>query len=241
MWQKTVYVDKKYRPYVKNLSSAFEETENLTVAESETKSGTRFSLAASDESGNAVKRKVDDEICNFLLESVKFDFLTEKSGCLASTPSEAAVVAAMLYFDVSGEPPAVKSVIENLDTVSVDGVFNFALGTLKNNWEEIVSLSKNILSVSADPSDLLSVAGFISASGEEGGASLLVYDIGSKNYLKNLTLKSDVKVPMLYEDEELNLVTAVVKQHPNRIILESNNLSAAAKSALKSLAAIKKA
>ena len=125
--------------------------------------------------------------------------------------------------------------------MSVDGVFNFALGTLKNNWEEIVSLSKNILSVSADPSDLLSVAGFISASGEEGGASLLVYDIGSKNYLKNLTLKSDVKVPMLYEDEELNLVTAVVKQHPNRIILESNNLSAAAKSALKSLAATKKA
>lgn len=241
MWQKIVYVDKKYDRYAANLNEAFENVENLTFAKSETRAGTRFSLAATDDAANFVKRKVDDEICNFLLESVKFDFLTEKSGFYAATPSEAAVVAAMLYFDVSGEPCVVRSVIENLSTVSVDGVFNFAIGALKNNWEELVSLSKNILSVSAEPSDLLSVAGFISASGEDGGASILVYDIGNKNYLKNLTLKSDVKVARLYDDEELNLVTAVVKQHPNRIILETGSLSAAAKSALKSLAATKKA
>ncbi len=241
MWQKTVFVGETYVKYYNNLAVALSAIDNLSFAESGRKGGLTVCLAAEDDFSCEVSKRVDRALAGFMLESMKFDYIRRQTGFVAKTPSEAAVVAAMLYFDTASEPEAVLKKIKGLDRVSVDGVFNFLLFDLKETWKEIVSLSKNILSVSADSGDLLSVAGFISASGDGDGASLLIYAIGEKLCLKNLTLKKDVPVAELYRDAELDLVSAVVKQHPNRVILQCQNLSSAAERAIKSLAATKKA
>ena len=123
--------------------------------------------------------------------------------------------------------------------VSVDGIYNFRMQTMREGWRQLAGLVNNLVSVACDAGEIVKITAFIMSSTERPVNNLLVYSINGRPRIKNLTTHKEVSPVGLFADSESNLLLGIVRQGPVRINIQGKPLSDDVVKVLKGIATIK--
>lgn len=220
MWKKTVTIDKKYiREYdafVKELSRC----KQLVFATEESKSLRVVSVAARD----AEKNSADDFVCDcaarILTTYFKHAYLSERLNVGRITAAETALLSVMVYYDCETDYAELFDMLKSYDVISLDGVFNFAMKDIKEDWEELAAISENLFDGAYDDDDLYDVAGYV-VDEKADRCRLLIAD-ATDPVVTELPNGGFVTVDDFYGDVTLNLINCVVGKGAKEVTLDAS-------------------
>ena len=77
--------------------------------------------------------------------------------------SEAAagLLAVMIYYDCEGDFDELFGQFKKSEIICIDGVFNFAMRSIKEDWEELAAISSDLFEGAYSDEDLYEVAGYV--------------------------------------------------------------------------------
>ncbi len=99
-------------------------------------------VSVSDEYRERVALSVKSAVAEAIALGFKIDYLSDKLKFLKNSLLSRTLVNAMSIFDNSADKKIAYSAIDNLTELSLDGLFLFRLGKLKNRWDEIASVTQ---------------------------------------------------------------------------------------------------
>ena len=147
--------------------------------------------------------------------------------------AKCALLSSIVNFDRDFESGIIAKTLSNSLDYNVDGLFNFRLRSLKEAWSEIADVASRLLEGSSGDTDIYDIASFI--AGTDGGKNQICIE---RNRLKNLTERHFVEVVNLFDAEEYNILSAIIKEKPCEIVIENNSFSTPMNSTLRHIARV---
>lgn len=232
MWSNVISLDKTYNREFDYLFEKIKNNKNLSYAYEESKDRNFLYLASVCDSASTVINEVENAICEVYLNHFKLAYFL--SGFKSNiSPAIVTLTSALLLFDQTYEDTLIRKVLSEVIDYNIDGILNFRLRDLTENWAELSELIANLISNSNNDEDIYSVAEFIHS--QEGGKNMLV--LGGDG-LFNVTKSQEVKVENYFDNNDLNLLFAIIKESPKELVLNGAVLPIAVKKSLKSFAII---
>lgn len=235
MWSNVISLDKTYSREFDYLFDKIKNNKNLSYAFEESKDRNFLYLASVCDSAATVINEVENAICDVYLNHFKLAYFMSSLKNRV-TPALVALTSALLLFDQTYEDTLIRKVLSEVIDYNVDGILNFRLKDLTANWSELSDLIANLLSNSNSDDDIYSVAEFIHS--QEGGKNQLMF---GENGLFNLTKSESVKVENYFDNSDLNLLFAIIKESPKELILNGAALPVGVKKSLRPFAIINEA
>lgn len=160
-------------------------------------------------------------IAKAIILRVKFETLIAAFDNIKLDYAKVACLSALLQFDLEGEIKQVRDVIEERDTVSLEGTFEFCLGKMREEWEELKSIGE-VLNFSDAEDDIYNVTNFM-MSNKTSNKSLFLAGYPDI-LLANVTDGVMVENFKLYQNEDFNLINLIVAESPVELIIEKNQI-----------------
>lgn len=232
MWSNEISIDKRYDREIEYILGKLQMMKDLSFATEESKDRVWIYLASACERQDAVEEELENIMETVILTFLKTRFFVERLSLAKMTYAECVLVCSLVHFDKDFERTVVRKVFSNALDYNLDGIFNFRLKALKDEWQELSEVSARLLASASSDSDVFEVVSFI-AGGEGGGNVLVVGDVA-----KNLTQHKNIEVPCVFDESEFNLLCALIEEKPAEIVIETNNLSREVVSSLKRISRV---
>ena len=231
MWQSSILISKHYNKD-DVLKRGLERIEGLYFADGVWGGYVSFDIAAKDRDKETVKGKIFDLITEIILNNVKAEFITASSGLKKLNPSLCTLISSMLYYDDAKEQKIVRKILSELNEYCIDGIVNFRLRKLVEEWKELGSVIANTVSRGFCDKDVYSLALYM--LGEKRNTSLFIAD--SKEILiTNVSKGGLVSVPEIYKEKLHNIINAIVKYGAREVVIERQNAERELLSALRNI------
>lgn len=235
MWQSSILISNHYNKD-DVLKRGLERIEGLYFADGIWGGYASYDIAAKDRDRENVKEKVFDLITEIILNNVKAEFITSSLELKKINPSICTLISSMLYYDDAKEQKIVRKVLESLDGYCIDGIVNFRLRGLVEEWKELGSVIANTVNRGFCDKDVYSLALYM--LGERKNTSLFIAD--SKEILiTNVTKGGLVNVPEIYKEKIHNIINAIVKYGASEVVIERRNADRELLSALRNIVDVK--
>ena len=137
-------------------------------------------------------------------------------------------------FDHAYEDALIRKVLSEATEYNIDGILNFRLGALTENWNELSDLISNLLANSQTDDDVYAVAQIINS--QEGGINRLML---SENQLVNLTKSKNVEIENFFDNSDQNLIFAIIKEKPAELVVKNRRLTDSLKRSISPFARIR--
>lgn len=233
MWSNVISIDKSYDKEIEFILESVRAMKNASYAVEESKNRIFIYIASVCEVAEEVEDRITDIVETVVLTYIKLRFFLEKLSLTEVSHTNCALVSSLVHFDRIYESNLLRRALSETADFNVDGIYNFRMNGVLENWEELASLAEKL--ISSRDKDVFDVASFITAT--EGNRSRLAV-IGGKLY--NLTERAPVDVLPLYNENELNLISAIIGEKPAEIIVENTSFTPSMTSTLKRIATIVK-
>lgn len=220
MWKKTVTIDKKFAKEYDALVKELDRNKLVVFAAEEGKSRRYLSVAANDREAEAADDFLCAKVAKLLTTYFKHAFLTDRLGLKKVNAAQACLMAVMIYYDCEGDREEIFDALKGHDVISVDGVYNFAMREIKNDWEELAAVSENLFDGDYDDEDLLDVAGYV-VEEKTDRSRFLIAD--AKNpVVTDLVRGGFVGIDDFYGDNAFNLINCVVGNGAKEVTLDAS-------------------
>lgn len=220
MWKKTVTIDKRYVREYEALMKGLNKHKNLVCATEESRSLRVISVAAREHDCERADDCLCDCVAKILTTYFKFDFLVSKLNVERATAAEASLLAVMIYYDCEGDYEEIFGKLKEYDVISVDGVYNFAMKEIKEDWEELAAISSNLFDGVYDDEDLYDVARYV-VEEKADRRRLLIAD-ASAPVVTELPGGGFVTVDGFYDDETLDLINCAVAAGVKEVTIDAS-------------------
>ncbi len=232
MWSNVISIDKGFDKEVDFLLDRLKHIKHLSFAVEESKDRIFIYLASICELGEEVEAQVEELIHTVILVFMKLRFFLKHLHNFDLTHANCALICSLVHFDREYETNIIRRVMSETVDYTVDGLLNFRLRPLQENWEELASLATRLIA-SGTGGDIYDIASFI--TGTDGAKSRLAL---SSDALVNLTQRQPVEIIKLFDKPELNLISAIIRERPCEILLKDVALSAPMNNTLKHIARV---
>ncbi len=235
MWQSSILISSRFdKDGV--LKRGLEKIEGLYYADGVWGKYVSYDIASKDRDKPAVMNKVFDLITEIILNNVKLEYITSSLGNIKINSSLCTLISSMLYYDDAKEQNIVRKVLSELDAYCIDGIVNFRLRTLVEEWKELGRVIANTVNSGFREKDVYSLALYM--LGERKGTSLFIAD--SKEILiTNVTKGGLVNVPEIFSEKLHNIINAIVKYGASEVVIERKNADKELLSALRHIVDVK--
>ncbi|MDE6614413.1 MAG: hypothetical protein K2K24_02780, partial [Clostridia bacterium] len=234
-WQSTILISKQFNKE-NVLKKGLERIEGLYFAEGAEEGYISYDVAAKEFDKDACQAAVRELIAEIILNNVKLQFILSSLGKRAIDTSLCTLISSMLYYDNKKEEEFVKRQIANLNNYCVDGIVNFRLRELSNEWKELGSIILNTLGKGFGEKEIYSLALYM--LGERKDTSLFIAD-SREILITNVTQGGLVKVPEIYSDKIHNIINAIVKYGASEVVIERGNADKELLNALRNIVDVK--
>ncbi|MBR2956261.1 MAG: hypothetical protein IKC54_03595 [Clostridia bacterium] len=231
MWSNVISIDKSYAKEIEFLLAEVKNIKDLSYAIEESKDRTWIYLASLCERSEYVEEKVTALVEVVILTYMKTRFFLDNLPPFVMTHPTCSLICSLVHFDRGYEANHLRRAIAETADFNVDGLCNFRLQEVMQNWSEVAELASRL--VSSTERDTYDVASFITST--EGAKNRIAIDHGR---VFNLTEGREVQILPVFEEYEYNLIMAIVGQNPKEIIVEHTNLSNEMMSTLKHVAGV---
>lgn len=223
MWSNVISIDRKYDRELKYIKSRISQMSNLSYAMEESKDRVYIYLASLCENQDEVEYELEGVIISVFLSFIKKRFF---KGINLNHPLDfynVALMCSLIHFDLEYESNMVRRILRDSADYNVDGLLNFRLKTLTENWEDLLSVCISLVKDNDKGKELYDIATFI--TGNDDNKNQLVVDC---DQIYNISKSEYVEVLSLFDEEEFNILSAIIKEHPSTINIMkgafSNNL-----------------
>lgn len=231
MWSNVISIDKSFDKETDFIVNNVRGIKNMSYAVEESKNRLWVYVASICEVSEEVEERVTDIVETVVLTYIKLRFFLDKLSLGEMTHSNCALISSLVHFDRTYESNLFRKALSETADFNVDGLYNFRMNGVVENWEELASLAEKLLKGS--DKDVFDVASFITAT--EGTKCRLAV-IGGKLY--NLTERAPVEILPLFPESELNMISAIIKEKPVEIIVENTSFTPSMTSTLKHIAPV---
>lgn len=160
-------------------------------------------------------------IAKAIIVPIKFATLMPAFANASLDYARVACLAALLHFDLEGELKQVCNAIEFKNPLSLEGTFEFCLGKMREDWEELKNIGE-VLEASDNEDDIYNVTTFMMSN--RGSSKSLFLAEYPDILLANVTDGHMVGNFKLHQNEDFNLINAVVAESPSELIIEKNQI-----------------
>lgn len=223
MWSNVISIDKNFKKEFDYLFGIVKKAENLSFAFEESRERYFLYVAALCENSDSARNLVEQAIVHVYLTHIKLGVFLKNINHENLNHAIVALVSSLLAFDKSFEETVILKALSDTIDYNVDAIFNFRLSALKENWTELSELCNNLLTSAADENDVYNVASFITS--DEGGKNKLMISCDCPPTIKNLTENREVEIETIFDNQELNVLLAAVKESPKEIFVKDSGLS----------------
>lgn len=235
MWQSTILISKQFNKD-DVLKKGLERIEGLYFAEGEEEGYLSYDIAAKEFDKDGCIDAVRELIADIILNNVKLQFILTSLGKRAIDTSLCTLISSMLYYDNKKEEEYVKKQIASLKNYCVDGIVNFRLRDLVNEWKELGAIILNTIGKGFGEKEIYSLALYM--LGERKDTSLFIAD-SREILITNVSQGGLVKVPEIYGEKIHNIINAIVKYGASEVVIERGNADKELLNALRNIVDVK--
>lgn len=232
MWSNVISIDKGFRREIEFILSKLKNIRHLSYAVEESRDRVFVYIASVCEMQEEVEAQVRDVLQTVFLVFLKLRFFLSSLQNMDLNHANCALICSLVHFDTEYEKNIISRVLSETIDYAIDGLLNFRLRPLMENWEELAELATRLIS-SGSGGDIYDIASFI--TGTDGAKNRLAL---TRDALLNLTVRRPVEVIDLFDKPELNLISAIIREHPCEILLRDVSLSAPMNNTLKHIARV---
>ena len=233
MWQSTILISKQFNKD-DVLKKGLERIEGLYFAEGEEEGYLSYDIAAKEFDKDGCIDAVRELIADIILNNVKLQFILTSLGAIDT--SLCTLISSMLYYDNKKEEEYVKKQIASLKNYCVDGIVNFRLRDLVNEWKELGTIILNTIGKGFGEKEIYSLALYM--LGERKDTSLFIAD-SREILITNVSQGGLVKVPEIYGEKIHNIINAIVKYGASEVVIERGNADKELLNALRNIVDVK--
>ena len=230
MWSNVISIDKSYDREIDYILGRLQNTKELSYAIEESRGRMWIYLASVCEKQDEVEEKLQGIFEVVFLSFLKLRFFLDKLHIKRMSHAKCALICSIVHFDREFENNILSKVLSSSLDYNVDGIMNFRLRSLIESWQELADLANRLLDGCNDESDIYDIATFI--TGSEGKLNQLVLN---RNSLRNLTCHRAVEVVKLFDSDEYNMLSAIIRETPTSILIEGCNFTAPMNATLKKI------
>ncbi len=235
MWQSNILISKDFNKD-NALKKGLERVEGLYFAEGGDEDWISFDVAAKDFEKDRCESAVKEIICDVILNNIKLKFILSSIGRRKIDSSLCALISSMLYYDNDREHEYLLKQIANLKNYCIDGIVNFRLRQIVEEWQELGNILSSTLAKGYGEKEIYSLALYM--LGDREKTSLFIAD--SKEILiTNVSQGGLVNVPEIYSDKSHNIINAIVKYGASEVVIERGNADKELLNALRNLVDVK--
>ena len=232
MWSNVISIDKGFRREIEFILGKLKNIRHLSYAMEESRDRVFVYIASVCEMQEEVEAQVRDVLQTVFLVFLKLRFFLSSLQNMDLNHANCALICSLVHFDTEYEKNIIGRVLGETIDYAIDGLLNFRLRPLMENWEELAALATRLIS-SGSGGDIYDIASFI--TGTDGAKNRLAL---TRDALLNLTVRRPVEVIDLFDKPELNLISAIIREHPCEILLRDVSLSAPMNNTLKHIARV---
>lgn len=230
MWSNVISIDKSYDREIDYILGRLQSTKDVSYAVEESKNRLWIYLAGICDKQEEIEEQVRQILDVVFLSFIKLRFFLDKLHIRSMSHAKCALVCSIVHFDREFEANVVSKVLNSALDYNVDGLLNFRLRALSDGWQELADLANRLLDGCNDEADIYDIATFI--TGSEGKLNQLVLN---HNRLRNLTCHRSVEVVKLFDSEEYNMLSAIIREKPSEILIEGCDFTAPMNATLKKI------
>jgi len=230
MWSNVISIDKSYDREIDYILGRLQSTKDVSYAVEESKNRLWIYLAGICDKQDEIEEQVRQILDVVFLSFIKLRFFLDKLHIRSMSHAKCALVCSIVHFDREFEANVVSKVLNSALDYNVDGLLNFRLRALSDGWQELADLANRLLDGCNDEADIYDIATFI--TGSEGKLNQLVLN---HNRLRNLTCHRSVEVVKLFDSEEYNMLSAIIREKPSEILIEGCDFTAPMNATLKKI------
>ncbi|MDE6474950.1 MAG: hypothetical protein K2L70_07620 [Clostridia bacterium] len=235
MWQSNILISKDFNKD-NALKKGLERVEGLYFAEGGDEDWISFDVASKDFDKDRCESAVKEIICDVILNNIKLRYILSSIGRRKIDSSLCALISSMLYYDNDREHEYVLKQISNLKNYCIDGIVNFRLRQIVEEWQELGNILSSTLAKGYGEKEIYSLALYM--LGDREKTSLFIAD--SKEILiTNVSQGGLVNVPEIYPDKSHNIINAIVKYGASEVVIERGNADKDLLNALRNLVDVK--
>ena len=223
MWSNVISIDKLYKREFDYLFNIVKKSKTISYAFEESRDRYFLYIAALCENSDEARSTVEQALIHVYLTYFKLSVFLKNIKHEKLSHAMVALLSSLLAFDRSFEETVILKTLSDTIDYNVDAIFNFRLSALRENWTELAQLCNNLLSTAIDENDVYNVASFITS--DEGGKNKLMITHDEAPVIKNLTENKEVEIEDIFDNDELNILLAAVKESPKEIIIKDTGLS----------------
>ena len=232
MWSNVISIDKGFRREIEFILGKLKNIRHLSYAVEESRDRVFVYIASVCEMQEEFEAQVLDVLQAVFLVFLKLRFFLSSLQNMDLNHANCALICSLVHFDTEYEKNIIGRVLGETIDYAIDGLLNFRLRPLMENWEELAALATRLIS-SGSGGDIYDIASFI--TGTDGAKNRLAL---TRDALLNLTVRRPVEVIDLFDKPELNLISAIIREHPCEILLRGVSLSAPMNNTLKHIARV---
>ena len=233
MWSNVISIDKRFGREIDFLIAKLGSIRHLSYAAEESRDRVFFYIASVCELQEETEGQVRDILKTVFLTFMKLRFFLDKLQNIELNHANCALISSLVHFDSQYERSVVDRVLSECIDYALDGLMNFRLRPLTENWSELASLAARLIS-SGSGGDAFDIASFI--TGTEGAKNRVAI---TGDAIVNLTARRPVEVIDLFDKPDFNLISAVIGERPCEILLEDAHLSEVMQSTLRHIAPLR--
>ncbi|MDE6275186.1 MAG: hypothetical protein K2M75_01465 [Clostridia bacterium] len=235
MWQSNILISNDFNKD-NALKKGLERIEGLYFAEGGDEEWISFDVASKDYDKAVCENAVREVICDVILNNIKLKYILSSIGRRKIDASLCALISSMLYYDDEKEHEYVLKQISNLKNYCIDGIVNFRLRQIVEEWQELGNILSSTLAKGYGEKEIYSLALYM--LGDRKKTSLFIAD--SKEILiTNVSQGGLVNVPEIYPDKSHNIINAIVKYGASEVVIERGNADKELLNALRNLVDVK--
>ncbi len=233
MWSNVISLDKQLDKETEYVIDSVRKINDVSYAVEESRERVFVYLASVCDAAEYVEEKILQVVETTILTYLKLRFFLDRLKGVNISHSVCALICSLVHFDRGYEGNLVRKALTETADFNVDGTLNFRLKAVTDNWEELCDLALRLLGDSTGAGDVFDVAAFITST--EGAKCRLAV---GKGRLVNLTERRTVEILPLFDSDEYNLISAVIKERPAEILLDGADFSSSMNATLKRIAKI---
>ncbi len=212
MWSNVISIGKEYDKEIAYMLAKLKSAKDVSYAIEESEERVWIYLASACERQDDVESELQAMLEVVFLSFIKLRFFLERLALNKLNHAKCALLCSIIHFDREFESGIIAKTIASSLDYNVDGLLNFRLRALRESWQEIADVANRLLESSFGDDDVYDVASFI--AGTDGGKNRLLVDTDG---LKNLSERRLVEVVRLFDEEEYNFISAIIKERPEEI------------------------
>ena len=218
MWSNVISIDKRYSKEIDCIKERVGNMRDLSFAVEESKDRIWIYLASLCEKSARIEEEITLLIEDIILTYMKTSFFIERLPSFTMSHATCSLICSLVHFDRRYEENMLRRALAETADFNVDGLFNFRLMEMKQNWEEVISLATRLMN--STDSDAYDISAIITST--DNADNRVAIDSGQ---VFNLTTGKKAEVLKVFDNDEYNLIMAVIGESPEEIIVERSNLT----------------